>query len=72
MSTEERTITIVDDIMGSGKSIWAINYINDNPDRKFLALYHFCQNARDSRMAQTLILLIRRNGVPNGNISDGL
>ena len=32
MSTEERTITIVDDIMGSGKSTWAINYINDNPD----------------------------------------
>ena len=35
-------------------------------------LYRSCQNARDSRMAQTLILLIRRNGVPNGNISDGL
>ena len=34
--------------------------------------YRSCQNARDSRMAQTLILLIRRNGVPNGNISDGL
>ena len=67
MNTEERTITIVDDIMGSGKSTWAINYINDNPDRN-----RSCQNARDSRMAQTLILLIRRNGVPNGNISDGL
>lgn len=38
MSTEERTITIVDDIMGSGKSTWAINYINDNPDRKFLCI----------------------------------
>lgn len=38
MNTEERTITIVDDIMGSGKSTWAINYINDNPDRKFLCI----------------------------------
>ena len=42
MNTEERTITIVDDIMGSGKSTWAINYINDNPDRKFL--YQHCYN----------------------------
>ena len=38
MSTEERTITIVDDIMGSGKSTWAINYINSNPDKKFLCI----------------------------------
>ena len=24
--------------MGSGKSTWAINYINHNPDKKFLVI----------------------------------
>lgn len=33
-----RTVRIVDDIMGSGKSTWAINYINKNPDKKFLCI----------------------------------
>lgn len=33
---EESVIKIVDDIMGSGKSTWAINHINQNPDKKFL------------------------------------
>lgn len=31
-------IMIVDDIMGSGKSTWAIKYINDNPDKKFICV----------------------------------
>ena len=31
-------IKIVDDIMGSGKSTWAINYINQNPDKRFLCI----------------------------------
>ena len=35
---EESVIKIVDDIMGSGKSTWAINYINQNPDKKFLCI----------------------------------
>ncbi len=36
--TEERKIKIVDDLMGSGKSTWAIKYINDNPKQKFLCV----------------------------------
>lgn len=35
---EESVIKIIDDIMGSGKSTWAINYINQNPDKKFLCI----------------------------------
>lgn len=31
-------IKIVDDIMGSGKSTWAINYINANTDKRFLCI----------------------------------
>lgn len=34
----ENVIKIVDDIMGSGKSTWAINFINRNPDKKFLCV----------------------------------
>lgn len=37
-SIEESVIKIIDDIMGSGKSTWAINYINQNPDKKFLCI----------------------------------
>lgn len=36
--TTQKTISIVDDIMGSGKSTWAINYINANSDKKFLCI----------------------------------
>lgn len=35
---EESVIKIVDDIMGSGKSTWVINHINQNPDKKFLCI----------------------------------
>ena len=35
---EESVIKIVDDIMGSGKSTWAINHSNQNPDKKFLCI----------------------------------
>ena len=35
---KEKPIKIIDDIMGSGKSTWAINYINANPDKKFLCI----------------------------------
>ena len=35
---EESVIKIIDDIMGSGKSTWAINHINQNPDKKFLCI----------------------------------
>lgn len=35
---EKSVIKIVDDIMGSGKSTWAINHINQNPDKKFLCI----------------------------------
>lgn len=31
-------VKILDDIMGSGKSTWAINYINRNTDKKFLCI----------------------------------
>lgn len=34
----QRIVRILDDIMGSGKSTWAINYINRNPDKKFLCI----------------------------------
>ena len=34
----EKEIKIVDDIMGSGKSTWAINFINANKDKKFLCI----------------------------------
>lgn len=34
----EKEIKIVDDIMGSGKSTWAINYINANKEKKFLCI----------------------------------
>lgn len=37
-SVIENMIKIVDDIMGSGKSTWAINFINRNPDKKFLCV----------------------------------
>lgn len=37
-NTNELQIKILDDIMGSGKSTWAIHYINDNPDKKFLCI----------------------------------
>lgn len=36
--TKENIIKVVDDIMGSGKSTWAINYINSNTDKKFLCI----------------------------------
>ena len=35
---EESVIKIIDDIMGSGKSTWAINHIKQNPDKKFLCI----------------------------------
>lgn len=34
----ENAVKVVDDIMGSGKSTWAINFINSNPDKKFLCV----------------------------------
>lgn len=36
--TNKITVKIVDDIMGSGKSTWAIHYINRNPDKKFMCI----------------------------------
>ncbi|MBD5080242.1 MAG: hypothetical protein HDT44_00555 [Ruminococcaceae bacterium] len=39
--TQENKIKIVDDIMGSGKSRWAINYINSHPEKKFLCVVPF-------------------------------
>lgn len=35
---DEKVIKVVDDIMGSGKSTWAINYINNNQEKKFLCI----------------------------------
>ena len=35
---EKQVIKVVDDIMGSGKSSWAINYINKNQDKRFLCI----------------------------------
>ena len=35
---DEKVIKVVDDIMGSGKSTWAINYINNNQEKKFLCV----------------------------------
>ena len=35
---DEKVIKVVDDIMGSGKSTWAINYINNNQEEKFLCV----------------------------------
>jgi len=31
-------IKVIDSIMGSGKSTFAINYINDNPDKDFIVV----------------------------------
>ena len=31
-----KNITIVDDIMGSGKTSWAIQFMNDNPNKRFM------------------------------------
>lgn len=40
INTNENKITvkIVDDIMGSGKTTWAIDYINSNIDKRFLCI----------------------------------
>lgn len=37
MNKEEHTnITVVDALMGAGKTTWAINYINQHPDENIL------------------------------------
>lgn len=38
ISTQDRIIKIVDDIMGSGKSTYAIRYINEHSEKNFLCI----------------------------------
>ena len=35
------TITVIDSLMGSGKTSWSIQYINDNPYENFLYITPF-------------------------------
>ncbi len=35
------SITVIDSIMGSGKSTWAFNFINSNPEKKYLYVTPF-------------------------------
>ena len=39
----EQHITIVDSIMGSGKTSWAIQYMNSNPDKSFIFVTPFLE-----------------------------
>ena len=39
-------IKIVDSIMGSGKTTWAIEYMNANPDNRFIFCTPYCEEVR--------------------------
>lgn len=42
---EHNKITVVDSLMGSGKSSWAIRYINENPDENILYIAPYLEEA---------------------------
>ena len=42
---EHNKITVVDSLMGSGKSSWAIRYINANPDENILYIAPYLEEA---------------------------
>lgn len=52
---DEKVIKVVDDIMGSGKSTWAINYINNNQEKKFCVSYLYWKSVRGLRNRLKLI-----------------
>lgn len=48
--------------MGSGKSTWAINYINSNPQLKFMCIVPLLDECERFKEKQILIFLILKNG----------
>ena len=46
-----RKITVIDSIMGSGKSSWAIDYINSNPDERFICVLPLLEEIERYRAA---------------------
>ena len=39
----EQRVTVVDSIMGSGKTSWAIQYMNENPEKSFVFVTPFLE-----------------------------
>ena len=49
MENNKTKIKVVDSIMGSGKTTWAINYMKANPDKRFIYVTPFlaeCERVR--------------------------
>ena len=42
-------VTVVDSICGSGKTSWAINYMNDNTDKKFIYITPYLDEIQDRK-----------------------
>lgn len=63
-------IQVIDSIMGSGKSTWMINYINDHPDQQYLIVVPYLSEV--SRYETTLenIKGFQPKNRPGGKISD--
>ena len=62
-------ITVVDSIMGSGKTSWAINFINENPDKNFLYIAPYLKET-DRLNEATNHRLVRPINKGSGKLDD--
>ena len=58
-------VTVVDSIMGSGKTSWAIQYMNDNPEKSFLYITPFLKEIERIEKVSSIEIFQPNNS--NGN-----
>ncbi len=58
------SITVVDSIMGSGKSTWAFNYINSNPDKRFIYVTPFIEECNRAVSACRSVNMVQPREAP--------
>lgn len=63
-------IHVIDSIMGSGKSTWMINYINDHPDQQYLIVVPYLSEVDRYETTLQNIKGFQPKNKPGGKISD--
>lgn len=61
-------VTVVDSIMGSGKTSWAIQYMNDNPEKSFLYITPFLKEI-DRIIKSTTVEFIQPKNLGYGKLN---